>query len=133
MRMSQRTRILLIDDDNDFREAIRTRLAVQGFEVTAVGSGQEGLQAIAAQAFDLILLDMLMPGKGGIATYQEIRLSPQGKEIPVILVTAIANQEHWEPMPNATDGRTFIMGKPYEYQILLTRIRQMLGGPLETG
>jgi CheY-like chemotaxis protein len=125
--MKGRPRILLIDDEPDFRYALQTYLISAGYEVTAVGSGQEGLDVLGRQTVELILLDMLMPGKGGIATYQEIRLNPTTASTPVILLTAIANQQHWEPMPNATDDHAFVMGKPYDHAVLLDRISQLLG------
>ncbi|PIQ83879.1 MAG: two-component system response regulator [Candidatus Omnitrophica bacterium CG11_big_fil_rev_8_21_14_0_20_63_9] len=120
--------ILLIDDNAQFREVVGLRLKKEGFEVTDVGSGQEGLAAAGAGSFDLILLDMLMPEKDGIATYQELKASPATRHIPVILLTAAAVEGHWEVLPYETDGPAFVMGKPYDSQMLLARIRQILVG-----
>lgn len=118
--------LLLIDDNQGFREALTLRLQTEGFEVTAVASGQEGLGRTALQAFDLILLDMLMPEKDGIATYQELRANPQTRHMPVILLTCAAVEGHWEPMPYDTDGPAFILGKPYDHRILVKRINEVL-------
>ena len=124
--MTRRPRILLIDDSQEFREALCTRLSSQGFDMRQAGSGQEGLEVVQREPFDLVLLDMLMPDKDGVTTYQELRANPTSRQIPVILLTAVAVEGHWEPMPYETDGKAFIMGKPYDYKLLLARINQVL-------
>lgn len=131
--MSQRYKVLLIDDNRDFRDVLSRRLSAQEFDVCTAGSGQAGLAAAMQERFDLILLDMLMPQQDGIATYQELRAHPQTRTLPVILLTAIAVENHWEPMPYETDGLAFIMGKPYDYTVLVDRIRQVLGGKSTEG
>jgi DNA-binding response OmpR family regulator len=124
--MAQPQNILLIDDNEDFRKALGARLAAEGFEVREASSGRAGLEAAAQQPYDLILLDMLMPEKDGVTTYQELRAEPATRRIPIILLTGAAVEGHWEPMPYETDGLAFIMGKPYDVKILLARIRQVL-------
>ena len=124
--MPRRPRLLLIDDEADFRETIRARLIADGFEVLTAASGPEGIEALSRQTADLILLDMLMPGQGGIATYQEIRAVPSLRQIPIILLTGVAPQGHWERMPFETDELAYIMGKPYELAVLLDRITHVL-------
>ncbi len=126
--MAAAKRLLLIDDNADFREALGTRLTATGFDVTSVASGQAGLSAIAAHPYDLVLLDMLMPEKDGVTTYQELRANPSTRRVPVILLTGVAVEGHWEPMPYETDGQAFIMGKPYDLSVLLARIEQVLLG-----
>ena len=122
-----RRRLLLIDDSEDFRETMSTRLRTEGFDVTAVGSGQEGLDLVAAgKAFDVILLDMLMPGKDGVTTYQELRATPQTQRVPIILLTGVAVEGHWEPMHYEEDVLAFVLGKPHDYRTLLARINQVL-------
>ena len=122
-------RILLIDDSEDFCETVSTRLRSEGFDVTAVNSGQAGLDAVAAEPFDLILLDMLMPEKDGVTTYQELRANPQTAQVPVILLTGVAVEGHWEPMQYEEDRLAFVLGKPHDYRTLLARINQMLTQP----
>ncbi|GEM_PF-2536039 len=124
--MEQHRKILVIDDNRDFREALRIRLANEGFDVHAVGSGQEGLAALTNARFDLVLLDMLMPEKDGIATYQEVRANPHTRALPIILLTGIAVENHWEPLAYETDGPAFVMGKPYDHAVLVKRIAEVL-------
>ena len=119
-------RILVIDDSVDFLKALEIRLQTEGFEVSTASSGQEGLEAIARQPFDLILLDMLMPEKDGVTIYQELRANPSTRATPTILLTGIAVEGYWEPMPYETDGISFIMGKPYDVKFLIARMHQVL-------
>ncbi len=81
---------MVIDDSVDFLKALEIRLQTEGFEVATASSGQEGLEAIARQPFDLVLLDMLMPEKDGVTIYQELRANPSTRSTPTILLTGIA-------------------------------------------
>lgn len=126
-------RVLLIDDNQDFRDAVTTRLTAEGFEVRAARSGREGLATIAAQPCDLVLLDMLMPEQDGIATYQQLRANPATRQIPVILLTAVAVEGYWDVLPYETDGPAFLLGKPYDYHLLVARIHQVLQRDNELG
>jgi CheY-like chemotaxis protein len=119
-------RILVIDDNADFREALAIRLRAEGYTVTSVGSGVEGLEALARGPADLVLLDMLMPEQDGIETYQAMRGNPATKQVPVILMTGMAVEGHWEPLPYETDGTAYVMGKPYDLSNLVARITQLL-------
>ena len=119
-------KILLIDDNQDFRDTLGTRLRQEGYEVTAVASGQDGLKALVGQSFDLVLLDMLMPEQDGIETYQAMRAAEPTRKVPVILMTGMAVEGHWEPLPYETDGAAFVMGKPYDLSLLVARITQLL-------
>ena len=124
--MAPRTRILLIDDNEDYLQVLTVRLRTDGFEVVTANSGQGGLRILASEPFDLILLDMLMPEKDGITTYEEIRANPKTQQIPLILLTGVAVEGHWQPMANESDGRAFVMGKPYNYVELVARINLVL-------
>ena len=128
-RTAERPRVLLIDDAEDYREALRVRLTATGFAVTTAGSAQHGLVAAANQTFDLILLDMLMPGKGGIVTLQELRAQPGTQHTPVILLTGVAAEGHWESLPHGTDPNAFVMGKALDYTVLVRRMREVLSKP----
>ena len=129
MAPTSRNTILLIDDNADLRDSLSTMLRAEGFSVTAVGSGPEGLDATAREAFDLILLDMLMPDQDGISTYQDLRGNPVTRKTPVILFTGLAVEGHWEAMPQEGDGPCYVMGKPYDMSLLLARISQLLSQP----
>ena len=84
-------RVLLVDDEKDFTETLAQRLDVRGFDVKASFSGEECLELVQAHEFDVVVLDVLMPGKDGIETLREIkRLKPL---IHVIMLTGNATVE----------------------------------------
>jgi len=84
-------RVLLVDDEKDFVETLAERLEVRGFEVKTAFSGDECLDLILKHEFDVIVLDVLMPGKDGIETLREIKsLKPL---IYVIMLTGHATVE----------------------------------------
>lgn len=66
-------RVLLVDDETDFREALAERLEVRRFLVTQASSGDEAIELLKGQDVDVVVLDMLMPGKDGMQTLREIK------------------------------------------------------------
>lgn len=119
-------KLLLIDDQPEFLQALSTRLNAESYEVTAFTSGAEGLKSATENRPDLIILDMLMPEQDGIETYQALRANASTRNIPVILLTGMAVEGHWEALPYDTDGPCYVMGKPYDVSSLLSRISQLL-------
>ena len=77
-------RILVVDDDPQIRRVMRVTLTGQGYEVDDVKSGEAALEKLRDQRFDLVLLDMNMPGMGGLETCREIR---EQSEIAIIMLT----------------------------------------------
>lgn len=68
-----KARVLIVDDEKDFVETLAERLTIRNMEVESVSSGTEALDRIKQVDFDVVLLDVLMPGMDGIETYAEIR------------------------------------------------------------
>ena len=84
-------KLLIIDDEPDFADLIRDHLNQVGFEAESVYSGDEGLLKIREEKPDLILLDVMMPGKDGFEVCSEIKDDDALKDITVILLTAVAS------------------------------------------
>jgi two-component system, cell cycle response regulator DivK len=82
-------RILIVEDSPDNMKLFRTILALKGHEVVGLAGGEGLLQAIEAQAPELVLMDIQLPGKDGFALLQEIRKSPSSK-VRVVALTAHA-------------------------------------------
>ncbi|MDQ3759367.1 MAG: response regulator [Actinomycetota bacterium] len=83
--------ILLVDDEDDIREVARVSLeAVGGWQVSSASSGIEGIAKARSERPDAILLDVMMPGIDGPATFMRLQSDPQTRDIPVILLTAKA-------------------------------------------
>jgi class 3 adenylate cyclase len=82
-------RVLLADDDASNRELLQRRLEKIGYEVTSVADGVEALQHVREHQFDLVLLDMLMPGLDGCEVLARIKEDPTLRDLPVIMISAL--------------------------------------------
>lgn len=87
-------KILVIDDEPDFLELIKVRLEANNYEVITASNGEEGLEKVKQVKPDAVLLDILMPGIGGLQTLKEIRRID--KNLPVFIVTAFSNEERFK-------------------------------------
>ena len=85
-------RVLIVDDEESLRLLVeRTLASIPGIEATLTDGGAATLKLVAERAFDLILLDLLMPGVGGIELLQRIRASGPNKATPVIVVSIVSD------------------------------------------
>ena len=78
----------MVDDEEANRVLIGRRLTNEGYVVKTAGGGQEALQMLQAQRFDLVLLDLMMPKMNGVTTLDAIRSNPSFDTVPVIMLTA---------------------------------------------
>ena len=116
-------RILVIDDDEDFRFILSRTLEKEGYLVQAVGSGAEAVRAMKSQRFDLALVDIKMPEMGGRETIKEIRkLDPQ---LPVLLVTGSPD---WPDRELRAVAQGWIY-KPFRLAQLRSMVRKVLEEP----
>ena len=88
------TRILLVDDEADYRNLITRRLRLLGYAVLAASSGEEGLRMAEEYLPDLILLDILMPKMKGRDVCARLKANPKTRRIPVIFLTALGLADH---------------------------------------
>jgi len=114
-------RILVIDDDPQIRRTMRTTLTAHGYEVGDARRGEDGLEELRAAAYDLVLLDMNMPGMGGLETCRLIR---SGSEIAIIMLT-VSNSEN-DKVEALDAGADDYITKPFSTPELLARIRATL-------
>jgi len=114
-------RILIVDDEPQIRRVLRTTLVAQGYEVHDARTGEAALEAIRDQRFDLILLDMNMPGIGGMQTCREIRA---GSEVAIIMLTVRDTEQ--DKVAALDDGADDYITKPFGMPELLARIRATL-------
>jgi two-component system KDP operon response regulator KdpE len=114
-------RILVVDDDPQIRRVMRVTLTSQGFEVDDARTGEEALEKLRREGVDLVLLDMNMPGMGGIETCRLIRA---GSEVAVIMLT-VRNAES-DQVEALDAGADDYITKPFRTQELLARIRAAL-------
>jgi two-component system KDP operon response regulator KdpE len=112
-------RILLVDDESSIRRALRPPLVELGFQVVEASRGEEALQLLRASVYDVVLLDVNMPGIGGLETLRRIRaFAPR---LPVLVLT-VRDQE--EDKVEALDlGADDYVTKPFSTRELIARIR----------
>src|SRR6202023_1249791 len=116
--------VLIIDDEAEIRESLQTLLELEGFAVETAASGEAGLQRIGEHPFDLILLDLTLPGRNGMEVLAEIRTHEP--EIPVIMITAFGTVENAVRAMQG-DAVTFVQ-KPWDNEKLLADVRGAVGG-----
>ena len=114
-------RILVIDDDPQIRRAMRATLTARGYQVGDARTGEEGLEQLRSSPYDLVLLDMNMPGMGGIETCRAIRTT---SEIAIIMLT-VSNTEK-DKVEALDAGADDYITKPFSMPELLARIRATL-------
>ena len=114
-------RILVVDDDRNLRKIIATNLELAGYEVVAAEDGNAALRVLDEMQPDLILLDVMMPGKDGYETAREIRRHPVNANVPIIMLTAKSEIE--DKVAGFEAGADDYLTKPFGPQELLARVR----------
>jgi len=115
----QNLRILLVDDESAIRRALRPALLELGFQVVEASRGEEAIQQLRAGSFDVILLDINMPGIGGLETLRRIRtFAPR---LPILMVTVRDGEE--EKVEALESGADDYVTKPFSTRELIARIR----------
>ena len=113
--------LLVVDDDARLRELLRRYLADSGFRVTTAGDAGEARSQLASFAFDLVVLDVMMPGESGLELTRVLR--SEGR-VPVLLLTAMAEPE--DRVNGLEHGADDYLSKPFEPRELVLRIRNIL-------
>jgi two-component system KDP operon response regulator KdpE len=114
-------RILVVDDDPQIRRVMRMTLTREGYEVDDARTGEEAELKIRDERFDLLLLDMNMPGEGGLAACRRIRT---GSDAPIIMLTVRNTEE--DKVAALDAGADDFVSKPFGTPELLARIRAAL-------
>ena len=112
--------LLVVDDDARLRELLRRYLAENGFRVTLAADAAEARENLTNFAFDLIVLDVMMPGESGLDLTRSLR----GGGIPVLLLTAMGEPE--DRVNGLEHGAEDYVSKPFEPRELVLRIRNIL-------
>ncbi len=116
-----RKSILIVDDDPDHCEMLQEYLTADGYEVEACGDGDTALEKVRAGNFDIVLLDILMPGKDGIEVCREIR---RFSSVPVIFLTA--KGEEVDRVLGLELGGDDYVAKPFSPRELAARIKAVM-------
>ena len=123
-------RILMVDDDRDFVEALSSFLEAHGFTVLKAHDGKEGVRLALMERPDLILMDVMMSERSeGFFTIQEMRRAAALKDVPIFVLSSLYTQvpEFTTPPDNAWLAHDEFFSKPVDTGKLLDKIRQRLG------
>jgi two-component system, OmpR family, KDP operon response regulator KdpE len=114
-------KILIVDDAQQVRRVLRTALSAEGYTIFEAGTGEEALESVRQSTPDAILLDVNMPGIGGLETCREIRRT---LDIPILMLT-VRNAERDKVMALDAGADDYVV-KPFSMAELLARIRAAL-------
>ncbi len=115
--------VLIIDDEAEIRESLQTLLEMEGFAVETAANGEAGLQRIGEHPFDLVLLDLALPGRNGMEIMAEIRAHES--RLPVIMITAYGTVEN--AVRAMQSGAANFVQKPWDNEKLLADVRAAVG------
>lgn len=119
--LSMNYRILVVEDDLEIQELIKQFLMTQNYSIEVASDGLEGMKRFNTQAFDLILLDVMMPNLNGFEVAKMIRSE---SSIPIILLTAL--EEEQDQMKGFDLGIDDYITKPFSFHVLIRRVQAVL-------
>ncbi|MFC1858575.1 response regulator transcription factor [Thermodesulfobacteriota bacterium] len=127
--MSEKKRILIVEDEPDYASIVQGYLEKEGFEVDIAYNGVEGLEKVAANPPDAVLLDVMMPEKDGYKLCRELKRDSRYAGIPVILLTAVGDHvtttrySHHEGMSTEADD---YLEKPASAERIIQSLNRLL-------
>src|SRR5262249_49738198 len=116
----QMNRVLVVEDEQHLAEGLRFNLEAEGYEVRVVETGESGLELLLGRgpAFDLLVLDVMLPGKDGFTVMSELRQA--GQYIPTLILTARGHPD--DVLRGFAAGADDYLTKPFELAILIARL-----------
>jgi two-component system, OmpR family, copper resistance phosphate regulon response regulator CusR len=116
------TRILVIEDESKVARAVRDGLRAEGYDAEVAATGDDGLTLARREPFDLVVLDLMLPGRGGLDVLSELRLA--GDATPVLVLTA--RDTVADRVSGLDAGADDYLVKPFAFAELLARVRALL-------
>lgn len=116
--------ILVIEDEEDIQELVKYNLSKEGYQVTCVGSGEEGVRQAKVRLPHQIVLDLMLPGIDGLEVCRILKADPKTQHIPIIMLTA--KGEDSDVVAGLELGADDYITKPFSPKVLLARIRAIL-------
>ena len=114
-------RILVVDDEEDILELVRYNLAREGYHVAGALSGEDALRKARSQAFDLIVLDLMLPGIDGLEVTKILKANEKTRHIPIVMLTA--KGEEADIVTGLELGADDYITKPFSPRVLIARVR----------
>jgi DNA-binding response OmpR family regulator len=119
-----RRTVLVVEDEQNIRDLICLHLGVEGYTCVAVASGTEALDLTGKQAFDLIVLDLMLPGVDGLSVCRAVRRGAINHDVPILMLTA--RREESDKVLGLDSGADDYLTKPFGVRELLARVRALM-------
>ncbi|HEY6555682.1 MAG TPA: hybrid sensor histidine kinase/response regulator [Polyangiaceae bacterium] len=123
-KQEQTPKFLVVDDNAQNRALAQAALEDEGFDVVLATTGEEALEEVQRTAFDCVLLDINMPGMGGLAACRAIRALAQGQDLPIVVLTALRDVDTFDQALKA--GADDFLTKPIHPTALVVRMKSAL-------
>ena len=127
--MSEKKRVLVVDDEPDFAAIVKGNLEKEGFEIEIAYNGVEAMEKIKATPPDAIVLDVMMPEKDGYEVCAELKKDKKYTDIPIVMLTAVADHvsstrySHWDGMNMEADD---YLPKPASADEITESVKRLL-------
>jgi len=123
-RAKSTARALLVEDDQHIRELVELHLQLEGLTVVSVGDGNEALALARAEGFDLMVLDLMLPGLDGVTVCRAIRRESRNTDVPILMLTA--RRDEVDKVLGLDSGADDYLTKPFGVRELVARVRALL-------
>jgi len=123
-RNAAQVRVLVVEDDPHIRELVLLHLGLEGFTTASSGDGAEALQMARTDRFDLIVLDVMLPGLDGITVCRAVRRETHLRDVPILMLTA--RREEADKVNGLESGADDYLTKPFGVREFVARVRALL-------
>jgi len=114
--------VLLVEDEENLHDALKLNLELEGYEITSAFDGQEALKKIEEEYFDLIIMDVMLPGVDGISVTENIRL--HNNDVPILILSA--KNTSADRVTGLKKGADDYLTKPFNLEELLLRVQKLI-------
>src|SRR5437773_8284708 len=125
--MNGPVRVLVVEDEPHIRELVCLHLGLEGYQCDAVGDGPTALERADATRFDLLVLDLMLPGLDGLALCRAVRNGRTNRDVPILMLTA--RREESDKVLGLESGADDYLTKPFGVRELVARARALLRRP----
>ncbi|HSK09775.1 MAG TPA: response regulator transcription factor [Vicinamibacterales bacterium] len=122
-----RRRVLVVEDDQRIRELVLMHAGLEGLEAVGVADGERAMTLARAEAFDLIVLDLMLPGIDGLTVCRAVRRETPNRDVPILMLTA--RDEESDKVLGLESGADDYLTKPFGIRELVARMRALLRRP----
>jgi DNA-binding response OmpR family regulator len=120
-------KVLIVEDDVHIRQLIALHLGLEGLELAELGDGTQALARLADTSFDLVVLDLMLPGVDGVTLCRAIRRGGPNQDVPILMLTA--RREESDKVLGLESGADDYLAKPFGVRELVARVRALLRRP----